>query len=42
MRIASFGGTGYVGSHLVDALVEAGMQPVLLVRPRERRGQVLQ
>ena len=33
MRIALFGGTGYVGSHLVDALVEAGVQPVLLVRP---------
>jgi NADH dehydrogenase len=33
MRVAVFGGTGFVGSHLVDALVAAGMQPVLLVRP---------
>lgn len=32
MRIALFGGTGFVGSYLVDALVEAGMQTVLLVR----------
>ena len=33
MRIALFGGTGFVGSYLVDALVAAGMHPVLLVRP---------
>ena len=32
MRIALFGGTGYVGSYLVDALIRAGMRPVLLVR----------
>jgi NADH dehydrogenase len=33
MRIALFGGTGFVGSYLVDALVAHDMQPVLLVRP---------
>jgi len=33
MRIALFGGTGFVGSYLVDALVAAAMEPVLLVRP---------
>ena len=33
MRIALFGGTGFVGSYLVDALVASDMQPVLLVRP---------
>jgi NADH dehydrogenase len=33
MRVTIFGGTGYVGSHLVDALVAAGHRPVLLVRP---------
>ncbi len=33
MRIAIFGGTGFVGSHITDALIEADMQPVLLVRP---------
>ncbi len=33
MRVALFGGTGYVGSHLVDALLQAGMKPILLVRP---------
>lgn len=33
MKIALFGGTGFVGSYLVDALVEAAMTPVLLVRP---------
>lgn len=33
MNVAVFGGTGYVGSYLVDALIEHGHQPVLLVRP---------
>jgi NADH dehydrogenase len=33
MKIALFGGTGFVGSYLVDALLAAGMQPVVLVRP---------
>jgi NADH dehydrogenase len=33
MRVALFGGTGYVGSYLVDELLQAGMQPVVLVRP---------
>lgn len=38
MRVAIFGGTGYVGSYLVDALLQAGMRPVVLVRPgRESR-----
>lgn len=32
MKIALFGGTGFVGSHLVDALLEAGHEPRLLVR----------
>lgn len=32
LRVAIFGGTGFVGSYLVDALVETGMHPVLLVR----------
>lgn len=33
MRVALFGGTGFVGSYLVDALVAAGHDPALLVRP---------
>lgn len=33
MRVALFGGTGFIGSYLVDALLEAGHDPVLLVRP---------
>lgn len=33
MRVALFGGTGFVGSYLVDALVEHGHEPALLVRP---------
>jgi NADH dehydrogenase len=33
MKVALFGGTGFVGSYLVDALVDAGMRPVVLVRP---------
>lgn len=33
MRVAIIGGTGFVGSYLVDALIEAGHEPSLLVRP---------
>ncbi len=32
MKVAIFGGTGFVGSYLVDALLGAGHEPVLLVR----------
>ena len=31
-RVALFGGTGFVGSYLVDALLENGYEPSLLVR----------
>jgi len=33
MRVAVIGGTGFVGGYLVDALLEAGYEPALLVRP---------
>ena len=33
MRVAVIGGTGFVGGYLVDALIEAGHEPSLLVRP---------
>ena len=33
MRVAVFGGTGFVGSHVVDALIRRGHEPSLLVRP---------
>jgi len=33
MRVAIFGGTGFVGSYLVDALIDGGHQPSALVRP---------
>jgi len=33
MRVAVFGGSGFVGRYLVDALIEAGHEPSLLVRP---------
>jgi NADH dehydrogenase len=33
MRVAVFGGTGFVGSHIVDAMTDNDMHPVLLVRP---------
>lgn len=33
MKVALFGGTGFVGSYLVDALLEHGHTPRLLVRP---------
>jgi len=32
VKVAVFGGTGFVGSYLVDALLAAGHEPVLLVR----------
>lgn len=32
MRVALFGGTGFVGGYLVDALLAAGHEPSLLVR----------
>lgn len=37
MRIAIFGGTGFVGSYLVDALIAAGHEPSLMVRPGSER-----
>lgn len=33
MRVAIIGGTGFVGGYLVDALLAAGHEPCLLVRP---------
>ncbi len=33
MRVAVFGGTGFVGSYLVDALIAANHEPWVLVRP---------
>jgi NADH dehydrogenase len=33
MKTAVFGGTGFVGGYLVDALLDAGHSPSLLVRP---------
>jgi uncharacterized protein YbjT (DUF2867 family) len=33
MNVGVIGGTGYVGSYLIDALLDHGMQPVVLVRP---------
>nr|VFK35298.1 MAG: NADH dehydrogenase [Candidatus Kentron sp. MB]VFK77225.1 MAG: NADH dehydrogenase [Candidatus Kentron sp. MB] len=37
MKIAILGGTGYLGSYLVDTLIDHGHQPVLLVRPGSQR-----
>lgn len=33
MKVTVFGGTGFVGSYLVDELLQQGHHPVLLVRP---------
>ena len=33
MRVAIFGGPGFVGSYITDELIAAGHQPVLLTRP---------
>jgi NADH dehydrogenase len=41
MKVALIGGTGFVGGYLVDALLEAGHQPSLLVRTGSR-GKVRQ
>jgi uncharacterized protein YbjT (DUF2867 family) len=37
MKVAVFGGTGYVGSYLVDRLIAGGHIPRLLVRPGSER-----
>ena len=37
MRVSIIGGTGFVGGYLVDALVEHGHEPALLVRPGSRQ-----
>lgn len=37
MRIAIFGGTGFVGSYLIDELIGYGHEPVVLVRPGSER-----
>ncbi len=37
MRVAIFGGTGFVGSFLVDALIAAGHEPSLMVRQGSER-----
>lgn len=37
MHVALFGGTGFVGSYLIDALVAAGHEPAVLVRPGSER-----
>ena len=36
MKVAIIGGTGFVGSHLVDRLVQDGHTPRLLVRSGQR------
>jgi len=33
MKVAIFGGTGFVGTYLIDALLSAGHQPLVLTRP---------
>ena len=32
MKIAVFGGTGFVGSYIIDELLNNGHEPVVLVR----------
>ena len=36
MKVTIFGGTGFVGSYLIDALLEQGHQPAVLVRASSR------
>ncbi|MBT8421221.1 MAG: NAD(P)H-binding protein [Gammaproteobacteria bacterium] len=37
MKIAIFGGTGFLGSYLVDALIAHGHSPILMARPAPGR-----
>lgn len=37
MRVALFGGTGFVGGYLIDELLAQGHEPVVLVRPGSQR-----
>ena len=32
MKVALFGGTGFVGSYIIDELLKNGHEPVVLVR----------
>ncbi|MDG1847707.1 MAG: NmrA family NAD(P)-binding protein, partial [Candidatus Marinimicrobia bacterium] len=32
MKVALFGGTGFVGSYIIDQLLDSGHKPRLLVR----------
>ena len=41
MKVSIIGGTGFVGSYIVDRLLAAGHQPRLLVRPGST-GKVVQ
>ena len=36
MKVSVIGGTGFVGSYIIDRLVDAGHTPRLLVRPGSR------
>ena len=36
MKVTIFGGSGYVGSYLIDELLEKGHHPILLIRPESR------
>ena len=33
MKVALFGGTGFVGSYIIDELIASGHTPRVLVRP---------
>ncbi|MFC1608130.1 NAD(P)H-binding protein [Candidatus Latescibacterota bacterium] len=37
MKVAIFGGSGFIGSYIVDACISAGHQPILLVRKGSER-----
>jgi uncharacterized protein YbjT (DUF2867 family) len=41
MKVTIFGGSGYVGSYLIDELLEKGHHPVLLIRPESRHKEDL-
>ena len=36
MKVSLIGGTGFVGSHIVTALIEAGHTPRLMIRDRHQ------
>ena len=42
MKVALFGGTGFVGSYIIDELLKNGHEPVVLVRKVQNQNLIIQ